>query len=77
MLGLDAVTNPCCAAAGVGTQTANYAVPERASPTSSRHHGNISVVYIWFHLKRFPRTKRIFVKHWGNLKRFPGTKCKN
>ena len=40
MLGLDAVTNPCCAAAGGGTQTANYAVPERASLTSGRHHVN-------------------------------------
>ena len=29
---------PVTPAAGGGTQTANYAVPERASPTSSRHH---------------------------------------
>ena len=29
---------PVTPAAGGGTQTANYAVPERASPTSSRDH---------------------------------------
>ena len=29
---------------------------------------------IWFHLKRFPGTKRHKLTIWGNLKRFPGTK---
>ena len=34
----------------------------------------ISMAMIWFHLKRFPGTKRHKLTIWGNLKRFPGTK---